>query len=969
MNFYLQNIVDSIESEQTTADWTGFDLIQFSQHKKLYDFQQEALANAIKALWMYFEDKEGNIEGVYELYLNSGMSEIESHLYFGGRRQDSKAVKILQEYFPVSDGKISFKHFVNRMCFWMATGSGKSLVIIKLIEILNKLIKTGKLENKDILFLTYRDDLIDQFVKHVDEFNRYNTETKIILKSLKEYDRVKNEKRLGFFSNEITVFYYRSDLISDVRSEKYVDFKDYGKEGDWYLFLDEAHKGDREESKRQCYYSIMSRNGFMFNFSATFIDIRDFTTCVFEYNLATFIENGYGKHIYISEENLYTLRDEESDFSEYDKQKIFIKSVILLTYIYKHYESVKNEAAKMYHKPLMVNLVNTVNIEDSDLKMVFSEIEKIGKGKLKSNIFNEAKSELKNEYKDVEYEYKESRFEINEKDIDSIKTIDVLKYVFNSDSTGGIEVLKIPGNDKELIFKLKTADRPFFLSKTGDIYTLLKKHFNEYEINESYDNESEFNRINDDDSDINILLGSRAFYEGWDSNRPNIIMFVNIGIGTDTKKFVLQSIGRGVRIEPFKDQRKRIDKEYLCDEKAKIVSKIKKSINPIETLFIYGTKAENLKQIIATLREESKQVVIGNEFIINKETEDKILLIPVIKDSDEYLIDKKDLKYEITDDDYISTKNYWEYIGDKISLMKYNIEPAVLEKASNGLGLKKNDYFQSGGRTLGKPDITIKRIFNFIGFKNKDVEGFKELKDEIIHFKRVKVDEDKKDVVLKKITQILEYKDKQNAIYKAKKEFDADKDLDTYTGLIQDIEERFKPESSFRNLKFKYLLNHYYLPVVLSDEEKVKYITHIIKVKSEVKFIEDLDNYIKSNKSIFKEYDWWLFSKIDHTTDKISFPYYNPKLNRPVPYYSDFIFWLKKDKDYKIIFVDPKGATFTDYQYKIDGYKMLFEGKNFKHNNSAIIEVKLMMRTINLNLISEGYEKYWFNDISDLEKI
>jgi len=39
----MQNIADSIASEQFTTDWIGFDLIQFSQYKKLYYFQQEAL--------------------------------------------------------------------------------------------------------------------------------------------------------------------------------------------------------------------------------------------------------------------------------------------------------------------------------------------------------------------------------------------------------------------------------------------------------------------------------------------------------------------------------------------------------------------------------------------------------------------------------------------------------------------------------------------------------------------------------------------------------------------------------------------------------------------------------------------------------------------------------------------------------------------------------------------------------------
>jgi hypothetical protein len=52
-------------------------------------------------------------------------------------------------------------------------------------------------------------------------------------------------------------------------------------------------------------------------------------------------------------------------------------------------------------------------------------------------------------------------------------------------------------------------------------------------------------------------MGSRSFYEGWDSNRPNIILFINIGKGIDARKFVLQSIGRGVRIEPIPNKRRR----------------------------------------------------------------------------------------------------------------------------------------------------------------------------------------------------------------------------------------------------------------------------------------------------------------------------------------------------------------------------------------------------------------------------
>jgi len=79
--------------------------------------------------------------------------------------------------------------------------------------------------------------------------------------------------------------------------------------------LDEAHKGDREDSKRQQIYSIMSRAGFLFNFSATFTDDRDIVTTAYNFNLSEFIRRGYGKHIYVFEQETTAFRKNE-DFTE-----------------------------------------------------------------------------------------------------------------------------------------------------------------------------------------------------------------------------------------------------------------------------------------------------------------------------------------------------------------------------------------------------------------------------------------------------------------------------------------------------------------------------------------------------------------------------------------------------------------------------------------------------------------------------
>mgnify|MGYP001044243333 CR=1 FL=1 len=54
---FLQDIIEeSTRFEDLPANWNSFDLENFSKSKKLWDYQQEAVKNAIKVLWKYFED-------------------------------------------------------------------------------------------------------------------------------------------------------------------------------------------------------------------------------------------------------------------------------------------------------------------------------------------------------------------------------------------------------------------------------------------------------------------------------------------------------------------------------------------------------------------------------------------------------------------------------------------------------------------------------------------------------------------------------------------------------------------------------------------------------------------------------------------------------------------------------------------------------------------------------------------------
>lgn len=982
-SLYLHNIVNDIPLETLPEQWQDFDFSRFSKDKTLFDFQQEALKNALRALWLFYKDKNADKQSLFNHYKLNGFEE--NFDYDLKKRQDSKTAKYLLEYdkdYPLVDSKIPFSCFINRMSFWMATGSGKTLVIVKLIELLGMLISKGEIPKNDILFLTCRDDLLDQFKNHVEEFNSYNFDTKIQLRSLKEYDSVKHENALPLTKNEITVFYYRSDLISDEQKEKIVHFRNYDNDGKWYILLDEAHKGDKEDSKRQTLYSILSRNGFLFNFSATFTDPRDFATCAFNFNLARFIEEGYGKHIYVSSGELNAFRKHD-DFSAIEKQKIVLKTLLLLTYINKHFDQIRDIDDTLYHRPLLLTLVNSVEVEDSDLELFFRELEKIAKGVVNTDLIQIAKEELTQEFSDdAKFMFEDIQCTVDTKLISQLDYKDILRYVFNAETPGNIEVLKIPGNNKELVFRLMTAEKPFALIKIGDISGWLKNKLEGYEINESFENESYFKRINDDDSDINILMGSRSFYEGWDSNRPNVILFINIGIGSDAKKFVLQSVGRGVRIEPQKYQRKRMQDLFNAKQVSEqLFEKVKDWILPIESLYVFGTNANNLKEIIATLQEEKQEQNLGDLFVLNPEAQNHLLLVPVYKSTGEILAETQ--KYSISREDLDLTARFYELLGEKIALVKYDCEPKLLERAKETFKQREQEkYYDFNERnTLFEPELILGRIFDYLCVKAKELERFKKIEeDDIVHFKRIKVsDSEKYEEIKKEIEKVLHYPEKQEELKQELKEglkVEYDKhsleDLGEY--LLKKAEELVQTKSTkIDNLKIKYLANHYYLPVIISETEKNNYLTHIIHVDSEVKFINQLEEYLDEPGNVFSKFDWWMFSKLDETLDEVYIPYYNPKTNEISKFKPDFIFWMQKGDRYLILFIDPKGTEHTDGYRKIDGYSEIFEtsdkkSKEFKYNGYTVTTKLLLKPKRGVADVLDAYKQYWFDSFDNFEK-
>ena len=901
----LKNIADDISLNDLPYQWQNFDLDKFANKgiERLYSFQRESLENALKVLGLYFEkysdfqEKENILVNeerklkLFEEYKRWGLDEsLVSYKY-----REERKHKFIFDYYETENNEISFRNFINRMSFWMATGSGKTIVIIKLIDILRRLIKNKEIPDYDILFLTHRDDLIQQFLDHLKIFNQDN-QSPIAVVNLKEYENIKR-----LFKKD-TVFYYRADNFTNEEKEKRVDFKNYFNDGKWYIILDEAHKGDKEESLRQHIFSILSKNGFLFNFSASFEDIRDLVSCVYEFNLSSFINDGYGKNIYISEYEAEAFRNKE-EFDDSSKQKIVLKSLILFTYIKKHLEKIREIKNNLYHKPLVLVLVNSINQEIADLKLFFEEIRKIAKEEVDKNLFHQAKEELEREFGE-EREFVFPNDESFKLDIDLINKInydDILNYVFNSKSSGDIEISYNPSDKSEVALKLITSPEHFALIKTGEMPQWLKDSLNQFNVNHEFENEGFFKKLNREESSVNILLGSRVFYEGWDSNRPNLILFINIGLRKNAKKFVLQSIGRGVRIEPISGKRKRA--KYLGDDfLIKNLNEFKNSLTAIETLFVFATSKEAISTILEEIKEFKKHTESKRKLSLFKNEErikDEIILIPRYKflGRKKFELEEKS-RYSINESDFKSVQNFVQFMDDRVLLVNFETSPKLLQFFKQSLTQENREKFYKTDSHLEIKDPVkiINRIFNFWNEKVEEFERLKEIEEEIKHFKEI----------------IVELED------------------NVFSGLEDLIKQTKDQKRNYlfgRDFELKYIPSHYYIPLIsaVSDEEKISYIKHIIKIKSEIDFIEKLEKYLENKNNKFKEFDWWMFSKLDENLDEIYIPYYNYDVGKICRFIPDFIFWLRIKNNYYIVFIDPKGTLVRDFENKILGYKDLFE--------------------------------------------
>ncbi|WP_120880394.1 DEAD/DEAH box helicase family protein [Helicobacter pylori] len=942
--FVAQKLAEEeLNTNEINEPLERLDFKSFDSNKELLDYQQQALINAFRMLVAYFRDFKENKKEFYAFY--------QKHYSFAHCDFAKKKLNpLLKSHFKVENHCVSFENFINRLAFYMATGSGKTIVIIKLVELLSVAIRMGLIPKKNIMFFSANENLIKQFEKEIEKYNRGKDYFKQIdFKSLKSVTNKDFHRAPKDFFEKIALFYYRADLMNDEESkENLLDYKDCWDNGENYVILDEAHKGNKTESKRQAIFSLLSQKWFLFNFSATFTEESDLITAVYNLSVGEWVKLGYGKESVLLKKNNLNAFKELKDLNDREKEIALLKALLLLG-MQKRY---KTEG--YFYDPLMLVFTHSVNVENSDAEIFFKTLARVIENDDGSD-FLKAKEDLLEELKNPEFLFsdgkdKDYKVKVFKEGLKSMDFKGLKEEIFYANN-GHIEVIINPKNNQEIAFKLNTSDKVFCLIRIGDITEWICEKLKSVKVvskNLSFKEESYFSQI--DKSSINILVGSRAFDTGWDSTRPSVILFLNIGLDDDAKKLVKQSFGRGVRIESVKNQRQRL--AYLDIDEA-IKDKLKPHAAMLETLFVIPTNYASLEAILKFQKESEnggENRGSWREIKLEKTPIKHALFVPCYrKEQTNALKIPQSASFKMSEKNFKDLKEHFHLMSEKHFILKhefYNPKDYALLK-----DMIQKEHFKKVSTWHYKDLDDLISILKKRLYLNQKVpkDEFNALDSEkIVHFKRIKVKADKKEALMKTIQEVKEYAplDKETLRTKiAQGEIDID-------NIDKHKQDRTFKVNDAELLKLK---EHYYTPLIKA--KNCDWLKHVVKVKSESDFLEEL---LKITETLQENYDFWAFSKIDEHLDNLFIPYFNNAAERR--FFPDFIFWLEKGGTQIICFIDPKGIKISDYQHKADAYK-LFKDKIFSSKDDPNFKIKVVLKFYgNKDDVGERYRDDWIKE-------
>jgi len=469
---------------------------------------------------------------------------------------------------------------LKKLAFWMATGSGKTLIThINYYQFF----KYNLFSPDNIILITPNEGLSRQ---HFEELQKSGISARL-------YSGGQNGGLKG--KNEVLVI----EMTKFVEEKKGagVTLPVDAFEGRNLVFVDEGHKGKKsEEQKWAKLRNTLAEKGFVFEYSATFGQILSekneeileeyAKSIVFDYSYKYFYLDGYGKDFSV-------LNIKKKEISDKDFQEVMFTANLLSFYEQLLvYEEHKREALDHnLEKPLWIFVGTTVTgkREESDVVQIVDFIKKTIREEnwTKSWIDKILKGEtnLKNEEGQDVFHDRFSYLRGREINFD-----DLFRKVFGG--KGEFRLVELKNAEGELGLRIGENDY-FGVINIGDV-SGFKKMVEEMGIEIESDSitSSLFDDIKKADSKINILIGSKKFIEGWDTWRVSSMGLLNIGQGQGPQ--IIQLFGRGVRLKG-----KGMSLERSADNP---------EIRLLERLNVYGIRADYLNTFLKAIGKEEVEL-------------------------------------------------------------------------------------------------------------------------------------------------------------------------------------------------------------------------------------------------------------------------------------------------------------------------------------------------------------------------
>jgi len=479
---------------------------------------------------------------------------------------------------------------LNKIAFWMATGSGKTLLMhINILQYQHylELHNHHKTINR-IILLTPNEGLSRQ---HLVEFELSGIQAELFMK----------EGRSLFAGRHVEIIDIHK--LREESGEKTIAVEAF--EGNNLVLVDEGHRGasNAETGEWMKRREQLCENGFSFEYSATFGQAikasrnrnleQTYAHCIlFDYSYKYFYNDGYGKE--------YRILNLEDDSDE-AKRKRYLTACLLAFYQQQKLYADKDSEYRPYllEKPLWifvggsVNAVRTQNgIKVSDVVDILLFLAGfIEPGHKTESIrvidaFLRGQSGLLDGYGNDLFATAFGYLVESRMNADLVYS-DIMRVLFNADAPASLHVVNLKGAEGEIALRLGDQD-DFGLINVGDAASLCKlcEQHKALVVEEREFSGSLFHSLNESSSNINILIGSKKFTEGWSSWRVSTMGLMNIGRSEGSE--IIQLFGRGVRLK---------GKDF-CLKRSRRIEGISapRDMERLETLNIFGIRADYMRQ-------------------------------------------------------------------------------------------------------------------------------------------------------------------------------------------------------------------------------------------------------------------------------------------------------------------------------------------------------------------------------------